>query len=79
MFMYAKGIFAQKSFIDFKILRTRSSGIFYSKSQQVGWFLIFHARLHVLSWFFLFLIKKMASWLRFFEKCLVLHVLCKSL
>ena len=54
-----KELLRKKSLMGFKILRSWRSGFsFFSKSQQVGQFLKFHTKLHVLSWFFPFLSKK---------------------
>ena len=47
-----------KSLMGLKILWSWRSRFFFSKSQQVGRFLIFQTKLHVLPLFFLFLSKK---------------------
>ena len=51
-------MFAEQKSYGFKNFEKLEVHIFFSKSQQVERFLIFHAKLQVLSWFFLFLSKK---------------------
>ena len=56
--MYTKGIVAQQKSYGFKNFVKFEVENFFSKYQQVGRFLIFQTKLHVLPRFFLFLSKK---------------------
>ena len=69
-----KGKFAEQKSYGFKNFEKLEVQIFFSKSQQVGRFLIFQSKLHVLSWFFLFLRKNR----QFFEISLKVPSLARS-
>ena len=58
MYIYTKEIGAQQKSYGFKSFVKLEVENFFSKSQQVGRFLFFKTKLHVLPRFFLFLSKK---------------------